>query len=252
MVGIDQSHRPVRIPLRDGAHVVVLGATGSGKTVTQSWIAGRLIDDGHGAIAVDPKGDGLLRHELELAARRAGRPFLEWSPQGPGIYNPFSHGTDTEIADKALAGETYSEPHYLRQTQRYLGWTVRTLRAAGQPLSLLALTRAFDVRQLDAVSRSLPAADARQVQAYLDSLTPEQVRGLAGTRDRLAILAESEVGPWLEPNGNVAAVIDLVAAVRQRAVVYFRLDADRRPLLAGMLAAAIVQDLITVSAEQQR
>ncbi len=31
----------------------------------------------------------------------------------------------------------------------------------------------------------------------------------------------------------------------------FRLDADRRPLLAQMLAAAIVQDLLTISAELQ-
>ena len=32
----------------------------------------------------------------------------------------------------------------------------------------------------------------------------------------------------------------------------FRLDADRRPLLASMLAAAIVQDLLTIAAELQR
>jgi hypothetical protein len=45
--------------------------------------------------------------------------------------------------------------------------------------------------------------------------------------------------------------IDLLAAVRRRDVVLFRLDADRRPLPAGMLAAAIVQDLLTVAAELQ-
>jgi hypothetical protein len=33
--------------------------------------------------------------------------------------------------------------------------------------------------------------------------------------------------------------------------VLFQLDADRRPLLAAMLAAAIVQDLITIAAERQ-
>ena len=52
---------------------------------------------------------------------------------GPGVRNPFVHGTDTELADKVLAGETYSEPHYLRQAQRYLGHATRTIRAAHRP-----------------------------------------------------------------------------------------------------------------------
>jgi len=34
-------------------------------------------------------------------------------------------GSETEIADKALSGETFTEPHYLRQAQRYLGHAVR-------------------------------------------------------------------------------------------------------------------------------
>jgi hypothetical protein len=29
--------------------------------------------------------------------------------EGP-VYNPFAHGTDTELADKVLAGEIYTEP----------------------------------------------------------------------------------------------------------------------------------------------
>jgi type IV secretory pathway TraG/TraD family ATPase VirD4 len=85
---------------------------------------------------------------------------------------------------------------------------------------------------------------------YLDSLTPRQARDLAGTRDRLAILAESDLGRWLDPAAG-ARSFELLAAVRERAVVLFRLDADRRPLLAQMLAAAIVQDLLTTSAELQ-
>jgi len=39
--------------------------------------------------------------------------------------------------------------------------------------------------------------------------------------------------------------------VTHRDVVLFRLDADRRPLLASMLAAAIVQDLLTIAADLQ-
>src|SRR5215210_1295251 len=101
-VGHDERARSVRIPVghTSGRHALVVGATGSGKTVTQAWIAGRLIRAGHGAVVIDPKGDRLLRDELEHAARKARRTFRMWTPEGPAVYNPFAHGTDTELADK--------------------------------------------------------------------------------------------------------------------------------------------------------
>ena len=133
------------------------------------------------------------------AAQR--REFREWTPEGPDAYNPFAHGTDTELADKALAGETYTEPHYLRQAQRYLGHATRTLRAAGQPVTLATLTEAMSPRRLEAIGRRLDDEhQAQELHDYLDDLSPEQQRGLAGTRDRLAILAESDVAPWLQPH----------------------------------------------------
>jgi hypothetical protein len=116
LVGRDDHGRPVRIPAHGAPHTLVVGATGSGKTVTQAWITARIIEAGTGAIVIDPKGDRLLRDELHTAAKRAGREFHEWTPDGPGVYNPFSHGTATEIADKALAGETYTEPHYAKHS----------------------------------------------------------------------------------------------------------------------------------------
>ena len=243
----------MRIPVgySSGQHTLVVGATGSGKTVTQAWIAARLIEAGHGAVVIDPKGDRLLHDELERDARKARRTFRVWSPEGPGVYNPFAHGTDTELADKVLAGETYTEPHYLRQAQRYLGHAVRALRGQNWPVTVATLADAMDPARLEAWARALPDEQAKRTHAYLDALTPEQRRGLAGTRDRLAILAESDVADFLWRSEPTRHSIDLLAAVRRRDVVLFRLDADRRPLLAGMLAAAIVQDLLTIAAELQ-
>jgi hypothetical protein len=49
---------------------------------------------GHGAVVIDPKGDWLLRDELEHAARQARRALWLWTPEGPAVYNPFAarHG----------------------------------------------------------------------------------------------------------------------------------------------------------------
>jgi hypothetical protein len=250
-VGRDGRGATVRVPLggRSGAHMLVVGATGSGKTVTEAWIVARAVDHGHGAVVIDPKGDELLREQARAAALRAGRPFIEWTPAGPTAYNPYAHGSESEIVDKTLAAEPYSEPHYLRQAQRYLAHAVRALRAAGETPSPARIAALLDPRALELLARRVPdEARARAVWAYLDQLDGRQRLGLAGTRDRLAILAESEFGRWLEPD---ARGLDLLEAVRWRAVVYFRLDADRLPLLSRMLAAAIVQDLLTVAAELQ-
>ena len=51
VVGRDHRGRGVHIPVGgySGRHTLVLGATGSGKTVTQAWIAARMIEAGHGS-----------------------------------------------------------------------------------------------------------------------------------------------------------------------------------------------------------
>ena len=155
-IGEDSRRRTVAIPLgrTNGSHTLIVGATGSGKTVTEALIVGRAIEHGLGAVIVDPKGDALLRECAREAARRAGRAFVEWTPSGPSTYNPYGHGTAGEIADKALAGEHYSEPHYLRQAQRYLAHAVRALDAVGQSATPARLLELMDPRRLELLARA--------------------------------------------------------------------------------------------------
>lgn len=250
-VGRAESGETVSIPLGSdsgGKHALIVGATGSGKTVTETWLATRAIEAGLGAVVIDPKGDARMRQHLAEAAHFAEREFIEWTPTGPSVYNPFGHGGASEIADKALAGERFTEPHYQRQAQRYLGYAVRSLRAAGTTVSLPALVKQLDPAQLEVLARTLPEAQADATLDYLESLTARQRTDLGGVRDRLAIMAESDVAPWLDPETIEAQTFDLLGAVKERAVVYFNLKADALPLLARMLGVAIVQDLQTTMA----
>jgi hypothetical protein len=187
---------------------------------------------------------------VQRAAGARGVDFVEWTPTGPAVYNPFARGADSEVADKALAGERFTEPHYLRQAQRYLGHAVRTLRAAGITVTLPALVRALDPAVLERVARDLGDASAGPVHEYLDGLTARRRSDLAGVRDRLAIVAESDVGPWLDPEGGAGRPFDLLGTVASRSVAYFALQVDARPLLGPMIGAAIVQDLLTTMAAQ--
>ncbi len=150
-IGVDDSRRIVSIPFggNGGTHTLVVGATGSGKTVTQTSIAVHAIRNGLGAVVIDPKGDRGMREQLHRMARLAGRPFIEWTPNGNSVYNPYARGGASEIADKALAGERFTEPHYLRQAQRYLGHVVRVLHAAGDAVSLRAIVQHLDPERLE-------------------------------------------------------------------------------------------------------
>ncbi len=245
LLGRGRDGRAVLVPFEPdgGGHTLVVGATGSGKTVTQTLLAVRAIEQGRGAIVIDPKGDARLRERLAAAAAQAGREFVLWTPAGPTAYNPYARGGDTEIADRLLAGERFTEPHYLRQAQRYLGHAVRAMRACDTEVSLPSLVQLLEPTALEQLLRCAPQELAAGGHAYLDSLTPRQLRDLAGVRDRLAILAESDAGRWLDPAADGPPAFDLLGAAHERAVVYFGLDADSRPLLAQMLGAAVLQDL---------
>ncbi|HEY5286872.1 MAG TPA: type IV secretion system DNA-binding domain-containing protein [Solirubrobacteraceae bacterium] len=253
-IGRAQDGETLAIPFGShsgGKHTLIVGATGSGKTVTETWLATRAIGAGLGAVVIDPKGDARMRAHLVEAAHLAERKFIEWTPTGPSVYNPFGHGGASEIADKALAGERFTEPHYQRQAQRYLGYAVRALRGAGSTVSLPALVKQLEPAQLEVLARTLPEAQADATLDYLESLSARQRTDLGGVRDRLAIMAESDVAPWLDPATTDAQAFDLLTAVRERAVVYFNLKADALPLLARMLGVAIVQDLQTTMAALQ-
>lgn len=253
-VGHDENAMAVSIPIGEssrGRHTLIVGATGSGKTVTATWIAAQAIARGMGVVAVDPKGDARLASELARCAHEHGRRLIRWTPQGDAVYNPYARGSATEIADKALAGERFSEPHYLRQAQRYLGVEARALQAAGVRPTLAGIVEYLDPACLEALARDLPPELAAGTHGYLDSLTTRQRNDLTGIRDRLSVLAESDFARWLEPRAGDTP-FDLLEAARERAVVYFDLQADTRPLLAQMLGVAIVIDLQSTVAALQR
>jgi Type IV secretion-system coupling protein DNA-binding domain len=109
------------------AHGLILGASGSGKSTTLLRI---LCDDvvrGRPVIAIDLKGSPAFRDQLVGAASISGRTLRLWSPDGPELWNPLAHGNPTELKDKLIATERFTEPHYQRAAERHLQLTLRLL-----------------------------------------------------------------------------------------------------------------------------
>lgn len=253
-VGYDAGFAPACITFGgdQGHHSLIVGATGAGKTYTTAYVVEQHILAGHGAIVIDPKSDPALREVARHTAGKMDKRFVEWSPDGPSAYNPYKHGSPSEITDKALAAEDYTEPHYLRSAQRHLQHVLYAKRAAGRwPATPQSLVDCFDPATLAELVEAMPVREGQALLDYLDSLSERNRRDLDGTVNRLAILAESEIGAWLGHRSGCDE-LDLREVVAKREVAYVSLESDRWPMLAEMIAAAMIQDLVTISAELQQ
>ena len=125
------------------------------------------------------------------------------------------------------------------------------MQAADVRVTPVSLMEHLDPERLDATARKLTDENAGQVQGYLDGLADrqKQTSPVSATGSRSS--PSPTPAPWLSPT-NGTPILDLRAAITSRAVVYFRLDADRRTLLSKMIAAAIISDLITIAAHLQQ
>jgi conjugal transfer pilus assembly protein TraD len=265
VLGADGDGRPAVI--RDdqlAAHGLILGASGSGKTTTLLAILTDHIRRGRPVVAIDMKGSPAFAQRLGAAANAAGRPFRLWTLDGPSHWNPLQHGNATELKDKLIATERFSEPHYQRAAERYVQMALLVLAhlAPGRPPTLSEVVDAMDPRRLSSLARGLPDERAARVQDYLAGLTRDQLSAVRGLGTRMAIISESHVGRFMEPPGpRTAAVIsddtappgsgdwggsiDLRSALEGPEVVLFSLNSSTYGRLASQIGTLAIQDLIT-------
>ena len=233
------------------AHGLILGATGSGKSTSLLSVLCDEIERGAPVIAVDLKGSMQFSQQLAAACQQAGRPFMEWRPDGPCHWNPLAHGDATELKDKLMGAERFTEPHYQRAAERYLQTAIQVLQATApdRPVTLAAVVGLLDPQTLKSMLTHAPRELVHRAGPYITSLNRDQQSAVLGLQSRLAILSESSVGEYLQPGPDQ---IDLRHALTGgNEVVLFSLNASRYGKLTGQLAAMIVQDLIAVAGQRQ-
>jgi type IV secretory pathway TraG/TraD family ATPase VirD4 len=254
VIGSDRRGRPAEIAESElGAHALVVGASGAGKTTTLLAIINELIARGRPVVAIDMKGSPSFAQAMAQAAASAGRPFRIWSPDGPNRWNPLRHGNATELKDKLISTERFTEPHYQRAAERYVQTVLQVLHEA-QPeraATLSAVVETMDPQRLRAALRSHSPALRDRVQDYLAGLTPDQLSAIRGLQTRLAILTESHTGEFLDPGGQRNRArgagdgeIDLRAALSGDQIVLFSLNSSTYGKLAAQLGTLAIQDLV--------
>jgi hypothetical protein len=241
--------------LQLGAHALVVGASGAGKSTTLQTILADRIARGHPVVAIDMKGSPSFAEALAAAAHDAGRPLRIWTPEGPSHWNPLADGGPTALKDRLIAAERFSEPHYQRAAERFLQTALRLLDAAhpGVPTTLHEVVAALEPGALRALARQAPAPVAARAGAYLDGLTPDQLSAARGLGTRLAVLSESDAGPWLAPPppGSAAPELDLGRALAgsdpSGPVVLMSINSSIYGALGAQLGALAVQDLTSAA-----
>ena len=166
------------------------------------------------------------------------------------VYNPYCRGGRDRDRRQGARRRALQRAALSSPGPALPGHVVRALRAAGTAVSL---ARLVELSMPGGSSCWRAGSRARRRAAgcdYLDSLDARQLRDLAGVRDRLAILIESDVGRWLDPRPR--AVTGRSARRGPRAGGRLLRPRIRPPPAARqMLGAAIVQDLQTIVASLQ-
>jgi type IV secretory pathway TraG/TraD family ATPase VirD4 len=231
------------------AHALIVGASGAGKTTTLVTILADHIRRGRPVIAIDLKGSPAFGRELALAAAGAGRPVRLWTPDGPSHWNPLRHGNPTELKDKLIGTERFTEPHYQRAAERYLQTVLQILEHvhAGDEPTFDEVVALMDPQRLAGRLRKLPRPLAERVTDYVTSLTPDQISGIRGFGTRLAVLGESHTGRFLMPPASGPEAIDLPRALGGREVVLFSLNASTYGKLSAQIGALVIQDLVAAA-----
>jgi type IV secretory pathway TraG/TraD family ATPase VirD4 len=229
------------------AHGLILGASGAGKSTTLLTILTDQIARGRPVVVIDMKGSPSFARQLSGAARRAGRPFRLWTLDGPGYWNPLGHGNPTELKDKLIATERFTEPHYQRAAERYVQTVMQVLERTHPVRSptLDEVVALMDPRRMARALRGVPGPFVERVQDYLASLSADQLSAVRGLGTRLAIVSESHTGPFLTDRGP--ETIDLRRALAGSEVVLFSLNSSTYGRLSAQIGTLVVQDLIAAA-----
>ncbi len=259
---------PIGIDVRDGrvvylsqarrkSHVIVFGATGSGKTTLMINLFLHAIRHNQPCVVIDPKGedstlDTIIRlgRKLDPNFEQRFKVFKMSRPEASASYNPLKHGNANQLKDRVLEALTWSEQFYQAMAGEFLTVLTGCTEYLKIPLTLDIVSRHLSRKEDREVLLTQLQKKAQGGDAKADSLfelasnlfKKLKTEDLAGLHAQLSILNNPTIGHLLSFS-NADQEIDLREVLAKNQIAYFQLDILDNADTARRLGRMVVEDL---------
>lgn len=221
--------------------MLVLGTTGSGKTITLRRFYRRAIAKGFPLIIVDGKPSTDNVAWVQGLADKYNRKFYGFNCGNYAHYDPLSDGGYTELKDKVISlKDEWENDYYKSIAEDYLQAVFQVLIKIGQPFDLKRVVECLDHNELLAIVRELGDHDLLKRVVVLGDYDKKDITGL---RAHLNLLVHSELGAYFS---IAEQAFSLRHTIVDDAVVYFALPALRFPSFSKVLGKLVINDLKAV------
>lgn len=252
VIGADEFARAIE--LTDKAanqHTLVLGTTGSGKTVTVCNIVESAINRGLPLIYIDGKGDYDLACRVKKYGEEHGRTVSVFSMRGQSIkYNPLATGGFTSKKDRIIELREWSEEHYKKLGEGYLQCVFKVMEHCKIPCNMSSLAEHLDLKRLKSLVRehekSIP--DAQKLMDELNNQDDAE-DGISSLTAEIRNFAASEIGPLFHIEEGQPA-LTLAQVLESNGIAYFCLPALEFPSMSQTLGRLIINDLKATMAQE--
>ena len=246
-VGLLERERAVYTSVAErNGHMLILGATRSGKTRLAELLISQDINRNDTVIVLDPKGDNELLRRIHHEAHRAGRQqdlhiiHLRY-PELSQSYNPIaSYHSPAEIASRIagqLPGSGESEA-FKQFAWRFLNSIATALDALNETPTYVKVGRYIEnfepllVQYFECLFETLRIPNWRSdVLRHSETIDPTKIRKTLSHCDHYTL---SLIQFYKKSNATDPIADDLMAALGYDKVYYDKITASLRPLLEKM------------------
>lgn len=247
LLGVDNHNgQPIYLSDKDAnLHTLVIGTTGSGKTVTLSNIIESAMRRRWPLIIVDGKGDVALSQQVQAQAKAQGIPFYGFSMVGESLkYNPIASGGYTSKKDRLIELRNWSEDHYRKLAEGYLQTVFKVLEKLNKDVDLWQLANYLEPDDLYLLAREQQNSEVIDLISTLE----EKRKDIIGLVAEIQNITQSEIGHLFDCRQG--EVLSLNKAIEQRGIVYFCLQPLAFPAYAETLGKLIINDIKAVVSKQ--
>lgn len=232
-------------------HTLVLGTTGSGKTVTVCNVVESAIDRDLPLIYIDGKGDYDLAKRVARYGKSKGRDVSIFAMHGDSIaYNPLASGGFTSKKDRIIELRDWTEEHYKKLAEGYLQTVFKVMDRCNIPCDMTNLANHLDLKRLKALVREKQSSIA-DAQDLMDELNYQDhaAKNIESLVAEIRNFTSSEIGELFRSWEDVP-VLTLADVIENKGIAYFCLPALEFPSMSRTLGKLIINDLKATVAQQ--